>query len=117
MKKVYVIEDDKNVANLLKLNLELENYQVEVFYNGEDGMKAVEESPPDIILLDLRLPKLDGCEICRRVKSNPLTKGISITVISAVREEEAGIPKHCLAGYICKPFNIDYLLEHMKGII
>jgi two-component system phosphate regulon response regulator PhoB len=68
---VLVVEDEDALATLLQYNLEKEGYKVALSGDGEDAMQRVEESPPDLVLLDWALPKVSGIEVCRRIRAKP----------------------------------------------
>ena len=65
--KVYIVEDDKNIRELLSYKLEGSGFKVSAYADGESGLDAILETPPDVVLLDLMLPGIDGYEICRRI--------------------------------------------------
>lgn len=115
--QVHIIEDEEDIANLLKFNLTLAGYQVGTSSTGENGLESIRRQPPDLVLLDLMLPTLDGLSICRRLKSLPKTQDIPIIMISAKGEEE-DIVRGLEAGatdYITKPFSPRILLARVKA--
>ena len=73
---VLVVEDEEDIRELVSYNLLKEGYQVAGVASGEDALAAVESKPPDLVLLDLMLPGLDGLSVCRKLKGNPLTESI-----------------------------------------
>ena len=81
-KNILVVEDDKDIAKLIRLSVGKE-YVVKEVYTGESAIGALTEFKPDLIVLDLMLPGMDGLEVCRRVKSDPLTKNIPVVIVSA----------------------------------
>jgi CheY-like chemotaxis protein len=86
--RVLLVEDDPSVAQMYKLKLELDGYQVEV---APDGVKALEMAHailPDIIFLDIRLPKLDGLEVLERLRSDPATEPLPVVILSNFNEKE-----------------------------
>src|SRR5690348_7677167 len=86
--RVLLVEDDPSVAQMYKLKLELDGYQVEV---APDGVKALEMARailPDIIFLDIRLPKLDGLEVLERLRSDPATEPLPVVILSNFNEKE-----------------------------
>ncbi len=80
--KVLVIEDDADLVSAYQTKLKTENFDVEVSYNGEDGLEKVISEKPDIILLDILLPKMDGREVLKKLKADKLTSNIPVIVLS-----------------------------------
>ena len=118
MKKlVHIIEDEEDIGRLIKYNLSLEGYQVSHFVTGEDGLRAVCREFPELILLDLMLPGIDGLEICRKLKSDERTSVIPIIMVTAKGEEE-DIVKGLEIGaddYITKPFSPKVLMARVNA--
>jgi len=108
MKKILIIEDEKNIILLLKMFLEHNGFEVFTAGNGFDGIKIAQESNPDLILLDIVLPGINGYLVCKNLKEDEKTKGIPIIVISA-RTSKDDIEKIFSFGaqdYIAKPFSL-----------
>src|SRR5712691_5346077 len=80
--KILIVEDEQSVVDLLKKSLEPEGFQVIAAYNGQAGLRAVTEARPDLLILDLTLPELDGFELCRRLRKQPETARLPILVLS-----------------------------------
>jgi two-component system phosphate regulon response regulator PhoB len=115
-KTVYIIEDEEDIAKLIIYNLSLEGFKVGHFETGEEGLNAIQNNLPDLILLDLMLPGMSGFDICNEIKSNPSTKNIPIIMVSAKGEEE-DIVKGLELGaedYITKPFSPKVLIARVK---
>ncbi|MFO7728913.1 MAG: response regulator transcription factor [Desulfonatronovibrio sp.] len=117
--KILVIEDEEDIQNLLLLNLESAGYKVMVSDNGYDGLKIAREELPDLIMLDLMLPHMDGLEVCRRLKSDSRLKKIKVLMVTAKGEEVDRIVGFELGAddYVVKPFSIRELLLRVKAII
>lgn len=116
---VYVIEDESDIAELIRFNLSLEGYNVEIFFSGETGLKAVENKKPDLVLLDLMLPGLSGIEICKKIKSQSATETLPIIMLTA-KGEEADIVKGLESGaddYMTKPFSPKVLLARVTAVL
>ena len=116
-KKILVVEDEKNIVDILVFNLKREGYQTLEALDGEQGLKLALESDPDLILLDLMLPKLDGFEVCRAVRA--AGKATPILMLTA-REEETDKVLGLELGaddYITKPFSMRELLARVKANI
>ena len=116
---VHVIEDEEDIAKLIIYNLSLEGYRVAHSATGEDGLKAVSSESPDLVLLDLMLPGMDGLQICRQLKANENTEKIPIIMVTAKGEEE-DIVKGLECGaedYITKPFSPKVLIARVKAAL
>jgi two-component system, OmpR family, phosphate regulon response regulator PhoB len=117
--KVLVIEDEEDIQNLLLLNLESAGYRVLVADNGYDGLKIAGQELPQVIVLDLMLPHMDGLEVCRRLKSDSRLKNIKVIMVTAKGEEVDRIVGFELGAddYVVKPFSVRELLLRIKAII
>lgn len=117
--RVLVIEDEEDIRNLLLLNLESAGYKVSVTDNGFDGLKIAKEELPELILLDLMLPHMDGLEMCRRLKSDSRLRQIKVLMLTAKGEEIDRIVGFELGAddYVVKPFSIRELLLRIKAVI
>jgi DNA-binding response OmpR family regulator len=116
MKKILIIEDDKDMVHILKSILELEGYKTVAASDGKEGINAVKREMPDVIVLDLILPKMDGNEVCRRIKRDPELCKIPVIILTAkgtTRDELEGIMDGA-DDYITKPFNPLDLIETIK---
>lgn len=112
-KKILFIEDEAELVAMMKMRLEANNYEMISAFDGEDGLKKIKEESPDLILLDIIIPKIDGLTLCKSLKRGPETKHIPVIVISASggrdlpqRCEEAGADE-----LIIKPFEAKDVLE------
>ena len=85
--RVLIIEDDRSLSDVLSYNLEESGYSVAVAHDGQDGLNRAQHQPPDIILLDLMLPVVDGLEVCRRLRANPTMDEVLIVMLTARAEE------------------------------
>ena len=115
-KKILLVDDEVDLVETVRFPLEMERYHVLVSYNGEDALNQARKENPDLILLDLMLPKLDGYKVCRLLKFDERYKHIPIFMLTAKTQEkdkvlgmETGADE-----YITKPFEIDYLMEKVK---
>ncbi len=117
--KILVIEDDQDIADLLQYNLERERYRVILAATGEKGLEAARQKSPDLILLDLMLPGINGLDVCRTLKDDPSTRLVPILMISA-RTEEADIVSGLELGaddYITKPFSPREVLARLRAVL
>lgn len=119
MAKVLIIEDDRDIAELVEYNLKQEKYSCEVSRNGADGLNRARKSSPDLILLDLMLPDMGGLEICRALKSDDRTKNIPVLIMTAKGEEIDRVLGFEMGAddYITKPFSPRELVLRVKAIL
>lgn len=117
--KVLIIEDEQNIQELLSFNISNAGYDVRVSDNGNDGLAKAFSESPDLIILDLMLPDMDGFEVCKRLKSDVKTKMIPIIILTAKSEELDKILGLELGAddYITKPFSIRELLARIKVVL
>lgn len=116
---ILVIEDEDNIQELIRYNLAREGYQVLCASSGEKGLQTARAENPDLILLDLMLPGLDGLDVCRELKREALTRGISIIMVTA-RGEESDVVTGLELGaddYVIKPFSPRVLLSRVKAVL
>lgn len=115
--RILVIEDETNIQELLKYNLEKNGYKVTVAGNGTDGLEEAAANLPDLILLDLMLPGLDGLEVCKRLRMDKRTKKIPIFMLTAKSEELDKVLGLELGAddYITKPFSIKELIARIRA--
>jgi len=118
MKKILIAEDEKDIVDVLKMGLELEGYEVIVAYDGEETLRKLKEEKPDLLLLDIMMPKVDGYSISVKMKEDEELKNIPIIVITGkgemrkVFEETKNID-----GYLEKPFPIEVLIKEVKRVL
>ncbi len=116
---IYIVEDEEPIITLIKYNLEKEGYKVSYSDNGNDGIKGIKNSLPDLVLLDWMLPDFSGVEICKNLKKDIKFKNIPIIMLTAKGEEEDKI-KGLNSGaddYITKPFSFPELLARVKALL
>ena len=119
MSKILVIDDDAEARDILRTRLELAGHAVSEAANGEEGLKLVESSAPDIIVLDVMMPKVDGWLVCRILKSNKKTEAIPVVMLTArtqqieeLRGWESGADE-----YLTKPCDHDRLLAVINRLL
>jgi two-component system phosphate regulon response regulator PhoB len=119
MKKVLIIEDEKDLAELLAFNLEKEGYAATCVHDGKLGLERAEADPPDLILLDLMLPGLLGTEICRALRKNQRTAHIPIIMITAKGDEIDRVVGFEVGAddYIVKPFSMREVALRIKAVM
>lgn len=118
MTKVLIVEDDRALAEVLAYNLKKDGYEVFVAFDGRDGLQQAEVKTPDLIILDLMLPVIDGLEVCRRLRSNNATKEAIILMLTAKAEETDQVVGFSLGAddYVTKPFSVKVLVERIKAL-
>ena len=117
--KILVVDDEEDILELLKYNLSREGYQVFCTTSGEKTLTLVKTETPDLIVLDLMLPGMDGLEVARRLKDNPHTKNVPIVMLTA-KGEEADIVTGLELGaddYVTKPFSPRILLARVRAVL
>ncbi|MCZ6789992.1 MAG: response regulator [Chloroflexi bacterium] len=118
-KRVLVIEDDPSAARLVEYALEKEGYKVDVAVNGVEGLRKVQEEEPDLIILDVMLPGLDGFEVCHRMRADPGTAHVPILMLSAkahATDRFTGL-KVGADRYLAKPADPAEILACVKSLL
>lgn len=118
-KKILVVDDEVDLVKTLCFSLETEGYTVLASYNGEDALNLARKESPDLVLLDIMLPKLDGYKVCRLLKFDERYKHIPILILSAKTQEKDKIigMETGADEYITKPFDMDELIGKIKGYL
>jgi len=116
--KVLIIEDDRSLAQVLAYNLKQVGYEVLSAYDGQDGLTQAQVLLPDIVLLDLMLPIMDGKEVCRALRADPAMRDLLIIMLTAKAEESDELIGFSLGAddYVTKPFSVKVLLERVKAL-
>lgn len=117
--RIFVVEDEPDIAEVLKFNLERAEFQVEVERRGDVALESIRKHPPDLIVLDLMLPGLDGLEVTRLLKRDPATARIPLVMLTAKGEEVDRIVGLELGAddYIPKPFSPRELVLRIKAVL
>ncbi len=119
-KRIIYFEDDKDMVELVRIILGREGYQVEGIAEGQAGIKAVQQKSPDVILLDLMLPDMDGWEIFRQLKHDESTADIPVIVITAKAQsidKVLGLEIAKVDDYISKPFRPNELVDRVEEVL
>ncbi len=118
-KKILIVDDEVDLVETVRFPLEMEGYQVLISYNGEDALNQARKENPDLILLDLMLPKLDGYKVCRLLKFDDRYKHIPILMLTAkTQEKDKTLGMETGANeYITKPFEMEDLLKKVKAYL
>ena len=114
--KILIVEDDNNIADLLRLYLEKENYEVSIASDGGKGVEQFRRFQPDLVLLDLMLPVLDGWGVCRTIRAEASTPIIMLTAKGELDDKISGL-KQGADDYITKPFEMQELLARIEAVL
>lgn len=117
MTRILVVDDERHIVELIKFNFAKEGWQIDSAFDGINALKKVESGCPDLIVLDVMLPELDGLEVCRTLRANPITASIPIIMLSAKTEELDKILGLELGAddYMIKPFSPRELIARAKA--
>lgn len=118
-KKILIVEDEPDILQLVKLYLEKEGFRTTTAVNGAQALKKVKEDRPDLIVLDLMLPEIDGLEVCKRLRSVPDTAMLPIIMLTAKAEESDTVIGLELGAddYVAKPFSPKALVARIKALL
>ena len=116
--KILIIEDDQAIADVLAYNLKELDYEVIHACNGQEGLEKAKQTLPDVILLDVMLPGIDGLEVCRRLRAATETQSIKILMLTAKSEEGDQLVGFTVGAddYVVKPFSVRILLERIRAL-
>lgn len=117
--KILIIEDERSLIEILSYNLANEGFEVLTASDGSDGLRRAQNALPDLVVLDLMLPGLDGLQICRQLRSDSKTQGIRILMLTAKAEEVDEIVGFNMGAddYVAKPFKIKPLISRIKALL
>jgi CheY-like chemotaxis protein len=117
--RVLVVEDEQDVAELIRYNLAKEGYEVARVGNGADALKHAREGKPEVILLDIMVPQLNGWEVCRRLKQDPETRGIPVIMVTGRVEEGDKVLGFEMGAddYVTKPFSPRELVARIRAVV
>jgi len=115
-KKVLVVDDEKNIVDIVVFNLKKEGYEAIAAYDGEEGCKKAFEEDPDIILLDIMMPKMDGFEVCKKIREKKDTPIIMLTARAEEVDKVLGLELGA-DDYVTKPFGVRELMARIKANI
>ncbi len=118
-RRVLVVEDEPDVTELIRYNMAREGWEVATASNGTDALKRARESLPDIILLDIMVPQLNGWEVCRRLKQDPATQAIPVIMVTGRVEEGDKVLGFEMGAddYVTKPFSPRELIARVRAVI
>lgn len=118
-KKILVVDDEKDLVSLLSLHLKQAGYNVVPAYNGEEGYQKYQEEAPDLIILDLKMPKLNGFEVCRKIRREDKDTQIPIVMLTALQDDADRLIGKVVGAqrYLTKPFKMEELLKEVEWLM
>jgi CheY-like chemotaxis protein len=120
MKKILLVDDDPHLLELIKTVLEQKGYDVMVAHSGQECLVMLKKIKPDLILLDVMMPIMDGKEVCRRIRSNPETKSLKVAFLTVMQKYDVGIEfmeKLNVLDCLTKSFPHEDLLDKVDQIV
>ncbi|HYT87515.1 MAG TPA: response regulator transcription factor [Gemmataceae bacterium] len=116
--RILIIEDERGLTDVLTYNLQREGYEVIVAHDGQEGLRKAQMQSPDLIILDLMLPTMDGLEVCRELRAGERTRSVPILMLTAKTEETDQIVGFQMGAddYVPKPFSVKILLQRIKAL-
>lgn len=117
--KILIVEDDKALSEVLAYNLNQAGFETFVANDGQEGLRQAQLKSPDLVLLDIMLPGLDGLEVCRRLRSDAMTREMLVVMLTAKSEETDQVVGFSIGAddYVTKPFSVKVLLERVKAML
>src|SRR5438445_9412913 len=115
--RILIIEDERDLVDVLSYNLQREGYETSVAHDGQEGLRKAQTLPPDLIILDLMLPVLNGLEVCRQLRAGERTRSIPILMLTAKAEETDQVVGFSLGAddYVTKPFSVKVLIQRLRA--
>lgn len=114
--KVLVVDDEEHMVRLMEYNLLRNGYQVFTAFNGVEAIKKVNNCRPDLVLLDIRMPTMDGYEVCKVLKDSPSTRDIPIIIVSIIADKDKAEIMGA-SSYIMKPFSPQVLIAEIQEVL
>lgn len=123
-KRILVVDDEPDFASIVQENLKKEGFEVEIAYDGVEGLEKVKANPPDAIVLDVMMPEMDGYEMCAKVKADQQYRDIPIVLLTAVADHVSSTRYSHHNGmsteaddYLPKPASAEQITESVKGLL
>lgn len=119
MSKILIAEDERDIRELIAFTLRFAGFEVFTTTNGEEALNILDQVQPDLVLLDIRMPRVNGYQVCQKIKTNPETQHIPVVFLSAKGQESEVLEGYSVGAdeYIVKPFSPDQLIERVKEIL
>jgi two-component system phosphate regulon response regulator PhoB len=117
--RILIVEDDASLGEVLEYNLSQEGYQTQVARDGQQGLREIRLRPPDLVVLDLMLPMIEGLEVCRLLRADPATQGVLVLMLTARSEESDELVGFSVGAddYVTKPFSVKVLLQRINALL
>lgn len=119
MPKILIVDDEPEIVDMLQTILDMRGYETLGAYNGTDGLLITRVDSPDLIILDMMLPDIEGVEVCRMVRADPSTANVPVVILSA-RTAQTEVERGLAAGanaYMTKPVNLPRLFDELKKLL
>lgn len=118
-KRILIVDDEAQLVEMVKMRLESAGYEIITAHDGQEGLEKAKKNKPDLMILDLMLPKMDGYKVCGLLKSDARYSKIPVIMFTARAQEEAEGLGKCLGAeeYVTKPFDPKLLLSKIKGLL
>jgi two-component system alkaline phosphatase synthesis response regulator PhoP len=123
-KRILVVDDEPDFCSIVQGQLEKEGYEVDLAYNGVEGLEKIRSNPPDAIVLDVMMPEMDGYEVCKELKADEATAGIPVILLTAVASHVTSTRYSHADGmsteaddYIAKPASAEEICDSIKGLL
>lgn len=117
--RILLVDDEPDIVETVSFMLQSRNYQVSIASGGQEGIEKAQKEHPDLLLLDIMMPDVDGYDVCMKLKSDEDTRNIPIIMLTAKGESEAVLKSHSLGAddYVVKPFSLPTLLSKLKKFL
>ena len=117
--RIHIVEDDSSLAEVLDYNLRQEGYETQVSKDGQQGLREIRLRTPDLVVLDLMLPLVDGLEVCRQLRTDPSTQNVLVLMLTARSEESDQLVGFSVGAddYVTKPFSVKVLLQRIHALL
>jgi len=119
MSKILIVDDEKDIVDLIAYNLEKEGFFTVKAYDGDSALQIIRTKKPDLIILDLMLPKMNGLDVCKSVRRDPETAGLPIIMLTAKNDEVDKVTGLEVGAddYVTKPFSVKELIARVRGLL
>lgn len=119
MSKILIVDDEKDIVDLISYNLEKEGFSTAKAYDGETALHSIKKQKPDLMILDLMMPKMNGLDVCKSVRRNPETAGLPIIMVTAKSDEVDKVTGLEVGAddYVTKPFSVKELIARVRSVL